>query len=117
MQRGLQSSQGSDPGFRLEVDLKLPGRGVSALFGPSGCGKTTLLRCLAGLEPAAHGRLVIDGQTWHDDVEQWPPHRRAVGLVFQEASLFEHLDVRGNIAFGWRRVPAADRRISVQQAA
>ncbi len=117
LQRGLQSSQGSDPGFRLEVDLKLPGRGVSALFGPSGCGKTTLLRCLAGLEPAAHGRLVIDGQTWHDDVEQWPPHRRAVGLVFQEASLFEHLDVRGNIAFGWRRVPAADRRISVQQAA
>ncbi|MDP2096163.1 MAG: ATP-binding cassette domain-containing protein, partial [Hydrogenophaga sp.] len=40
------------PGFTLDVDLHLPGRGVTALFGPSGCGKSTLLRCIAGLNPS-----------------------------------------------------------------
>ena len=49
-------------GFRLDVDLRLPGRGVTALFGHSGSGKTTLLRCVAGLEPAARGRLVVNGE-------------------------------------------------------
>ncbi len=54
------------PGFTLEVALRLPGRGISALFGPSGCGKTTVLRALAGLERAA-GRILVGGQGWQDD--------------------------------------------------
>lgn len=94
------------PGFRLDVDLRVPGRGVTALFGPSGCGKTTLLRSLAGLE-RPHGTLLVNGTTWQDEHTWLPPHRRPVGYVFQEASLFPHLSVRGNLQFGMRRSPEA----------
>jgi molybdate transport system ATP-binding protein len=104
--------------FTLDVALDLPARGTSALFGPSGCGKTTLLRCLAGLERAPGGRVVVDGEVWQDDAAGVfvPVHRRAVGVVFQEASLFEHLDVRGNVEFGWKRLAPARRRVSIEQA-
>jgi len=104
--------------FTLDVALDLPAHGTSALFGPSGCGKTTLLRCLAGLERAPGGRVVVDGQVWQDESAGVfvPVHRRAVGVVFQEASLFEHLDVRGNVEFGWRRLAPAQRRVSLEQA-
>ena len=104
--------------FALDVSLALPGQGVSALFGPSGCGKTTLLRCLAGLERAPGGRVVVDGQVWQDDAANVfvPTHRRAIGVVFQEASLFEHLDVRANVEFGWKRLAPDERRVSVDQA-
>ena len=106
------------PGFTLDVDLQLPGHGVSALFGPSGCGKTTCLRALAGLERAPQGRVVVHGEVWQDEAGgQWlPPHRRALGYVFQEASLFDHLSVRGNIEYGLRRLPPARRRVPVEQA-
>ncbi len=102
--------------FTLDVALQLPTNGVSALFGPSGCGKTTLLRCLAGLERAPGGRVVVDGQAWQDGAGFVPTHRRAVGVVFQEASLFEHLDVRANVAFGWKRLAPDQRRISLDDA-
>ena len=104
--------------FTLDVALALPARGVSALFGPSGCGKTTLLRCLAGLERAPGGRVEVDGELWQDDAAGVfvPPHRRAIGMVFQEASLFEHLSVRANVEFGWKRLAPAERRISVDEA-
>ena len=106
------------PGFTLDVDLQLPGHGVSALFGPSGCGKTTCLRALAGLERSPQGRVVVHGEVWQDEARgQWlPPHRRALGYVFQEASLFDHLSVRGNIEYGLRRLPPARRRVPVEQA-
>ncbi|MDP2134970.1 MAG: molybdenum ABC transporter ATP-binding protein [Sulfuritalea sp.] len=90
------------PGFRLDVDLALPGRGVTALFGQSGCGKTTLLRCIAGLERGA-GRLSIDGETWQDGNAFLPAHLRPLGYVFQEANLFAHLTVQGNLDYGMRR--------------
>jgi len=104
--------------FALDVALALPARGTSALFGPSGCGKTTLLRCLAGLERAPGGRVVVDGEVWQDEAAGVfvPVYRRAVGVVFQEASLFEHLDVRANVQFGWKRLAPAQRRISIDQA-
>ena len=91
-------------GFRLEVDLTLPAHGITALYGPSGCGKTTLLRCVAGLERGA-GHVRVAGEDWQDDARGRfvPPWQRALGYVFQEASLFDHLDVRGNLAFGLRR--------------
>ena len=105
-------------GFTLDVDARLAGRGITAVFGPSGCGKTTLLRAVAGLARPAPGRVVVNGQAWQDDqAGLWlPTHRRPLGVVFQEASLFEHLDVRRNLDFGRRRVPAAERRVSLAQA-
>lgn len=92
------------PGFRLDVALVLSGRGVTALFGPSGSGKTTLLRCIAGFARPS-GWLRVNGSTWQDDASQTalPTHRRPIGMVFQEPSLFAHLTVRDNLEFGWKR--------------
>lgn len=103
--------------FALDVDLHLPGHGVTALFGPSGCGKTTCLRALAGLE-RAQGRVAVNRSVWQDDAQrQWlPTHRRALGYVFQEASLFAHLSVQKNIAYGLRRTPAARRKVPQERA-
>jgi len=105
-------------GFALDVDLVLAGHGITAIFGPSGCGKTTLLRAVAGLVRPQPGRVVVNGDTWQDDALRiWrPTHRRPLGVVFQEASLFEHLDVQRNLDFGRRRVPEAERRVSLAQA-
>ena len=103
--------------FCLDVALQLPGRGITALFGPSGCGKTTCLRSIAGLE-RAQGRVVVNGQVWQDDASsQWrPTHQRALGYVFQEASLFPHLSVQGNMAYGLQRTPVARRKVALEQA-
>ena len=90
-------------GFHLDVDLQLPGQGISAIFGRSGSGKTTLLRCIAGLESAARGSLRLAGRDYHSDRLFVPAHRRHFGYVFQEPSLFAHLDVRANLDFGQRR--------------
>ena len=104
--------------FLLDVALDLPGHGVTAVFGVSGSGKTTLLRCIAGLARARSGRLVVNGDRWQDDTAGifLPVHRRPLGLVFQEASLFAHLDVRRNLDYGLSRVPASERRVSLEQA-
>jgi molybdate transport system ATP-binding protein len=104
------------PTFTLDVDLQLPGSGVTALFGPSGCGKTTCLRALAGLERAPQGRVAVNGEVWQDENVWQPTHRRSLGYVFQEASLFNHLSVRGNIEYGLSRVPPARRRVPLEQA-
>jgi len=104
--------------FTLDVDLQLPGRGVTALFGPSGCGKTTCLRAIAGLARAEPGRVVVNGEVWQDDGQRiWrPTHQRALGYVFQEASLFEHLSVRGNIDYGRKRTPRERPTVALDQA-
>lgn len=94
-------------GFTLDVDLTLPAHGVSALFGHSGSGKTTLLRCVAGLERPRTGRLVVGGEIWQDGARGLPTHRRPIGYVFQEASLFPHLTVMGNLRYGMKRVHGA----------
>ncbi|MFN4289959.1 MAG: molybdenum ABC transporter ATP-binding protein [Permianibacter sp.] len=103
------------PGFSLDVDLELPSRGVTALFGHSGSGKTTLLRCIAGLERAPQGRFAIDGEVWQDAGHWLPTHRRPIGYVFQEASLFPHLSVMDNLRYGMTR-SAKPQRISLDQA-
>ena len=90
--------------FTLDVDLALPGRGISVLFGASGCGKTTVLRALAGLE-RAQGRVALGDEIWQDDASRRfvPTHQRALGYVIQEAALFPHLDVRRNLEYGRSR--------------
>ncbi|MGC1332795.1 molybdenum ABC transporter ATP-binding protein, partial [Pseudomonas sp.] len=104
--------------FTLDVDLQLPGRGVSALFGQSGSGKTTCLRCLAGLERASNAYIEVNGQVWQDSDRGLflPPHQRPLGYVFQEASLFAHLNVQRNLEFGWRRIRATQRKVQLDQA-
>lgn len=101
--------------FNLDVNLSLPDKGVTVLFGRSGCGKTTLLRSLAGLEKAK-GKLCFRNETWQDDKNFLPTHQRQIGYVFQEASLFSHLDVRANLEFGYRRIPVSQRRIIFDEA-
>ena len=104
------------PAFTLDVDLALPGQGVTALFGPSGSGKTTCLRAIAGLEHAVALRsaarrnlVIVNGETWQDDSQGIfvATHLRRLGYVFQEASLFNHLSVAQNLAFGQKRVARA----------
>jgi molybdate transport system ATP-binding protein len=99
--------------FVLDVRFDVPVRGITALFGPSGSGKTTILRCIAGLQKM-DGRISVDGTAWQDtDADLFvPPHQRAVGYVFQEASLFPHMSVRENLLFGSRRVGTQLRRKS-----
>jgi molybdate transport system ATP-binding protein len=95
------------PAFTLAVDVRLPARGVSVLFGPSGAGKTLFLRAIAGLERAT-GYLEVNGQVWQDEAGGVvPTHRRALGYVFQEASLFPHLNVRGNLEYALKRSKTA----------
>ncbi len=100
-------------GFTLDVDLALPGRGVTALFGPSGCGKTTLLRCMAGLTRATHGMFTVHGEVWQDAKTFLPTYQRPLGYVFQEANLFQHLNVQRNLQYGQARVPKDLRRIAM----
>ncbi|MGE8336171.1 molybdenum ABC transporter ATP-binding protein [Pseudomonas laurylsulfatiphila] len=106
------------PGFALDVDLQLPGRGVTALYGHSGSGKTTCLRCIAGLERADQGFIQVNDEVWQDSDNKVfvAPHNRALGYVFQEASLFPHLSVLANLEFGLKRIPKPQRRVDMAHA-
>lgn len=93
--------------FELDLDVALPLQGVTAIFGPSGSGKTTLLNVIAGnIRPRA-GRVAFGDEIWQQSQpREWvPPHRRGVGLVFQDGQLFPHLSVRGNLDFAEARAP------------
>ena len=98
------------PGFILDVQWSA-GDGVAVLFGPSGAGKSLTLQCLAGLMRPDEGRISVDGQVLFDSVSgvNLPPQRRRVGYVFQGFALFPHLTVAGNVAFGLRDRPRAER--------
>ena len=100
--------------FVLDAAFSAPDVGVTALFGSSGSGKTTLLRCIAGLERAA-GSLHINGETWQDAARFVPVHRRPLGYVFQEASLFPHLSVRANLEYGLKRIAPSERKVHLEQ--
>lgn len=102
--------------FSLDVDLHIPSQGITAIFGPSGCGKTTLLQAIAGLEHHPNGLLKLNKMIWQQGDRFVPPHQRPLAYVFQEASLFRHLDVRANLEYGLKRVPIARRKVSLDDA-
>jgi molybdate transport system ATP-binding protein len=94
-------------GFALDAAFTAAGRGVTALFGTSGCGKSTILNAVAGLLQPEAGRVALDGEALLDTARgiAVPAERRRCGLVFQEARLFPHLSVLGNLRYGLRRAP------------
>jgi len=92
--------------FQLNLDIQLPGQGITAIFGPSGSGKTTLLRAVAGLEKNPQGLIQIGENIWQDTKQgiYIPTWQRPLGYVFQESSLLLHLSVVENLNFGLKRV-------------
>lgn len=104
--------------FDLNVNEQLPASGVTALYGHSGCGKSSLLRCIAGLEQPKQAYLQINGEVWDDSEKQvcLPTHKRQIGYVFQEASLFDHLSVMKNLTFGAKRSGKLEAQNALDQA-
>ncbi len=120
MSRNIHARFRVDRGdFALDINLELPGHGITALFGHSGSGKTTCLRAMAGLERAPGGFFSIGDDVWQDEQNGIfvPTHRRALGYVFQEASLFSHLSVSGNMAFGLKRTAPTEQRFNLATVA
>jgi len=89
--------------FTLDANFSIPDRGITVVFGPSGSGKTTLLRAIAGLEKSDDGFLKIGDSVWQKGENFLPTHKRQIGYVFQDAALFDHLDVKGNLNFVIKR--------------
>jgi iron(III) transport system ATP-binding protein len=98
------------------VSLGLAAGQIGVLIGPSGCGKTSALRAVAGLEPLAGGRIVMDGRVLSEaGSTHVPAEKRRIGMVFQDYALFPHLSVAQNIAFGIRHLARAERDARVQE--
>jgi spermidine/putrescine transport system ATP-binding protein len=94
------------------LDLEIQQGEFFSLLGPSGCGKTTTLRMVAGFEQPSEGRIFLEGEP----VETVPPYRRNVNTVFQSYALFEHLNVRDNVAFGLKRRKVSSDEIRTRVA-
>ena len=92
--------------FTLAAEFQTPASAVTALFGRSGAGKSLLLAAIAGLADLDAGSVAVDGEP-----STQPSWRRGIGLVFQDARLFPHLDVRGNLAFAAKRAPHGESSI------
>ncbi|MET4693945.1 molybdenum ABC transporter ATP-binding protein [Endozoicomonas lisbonensis] len=91
--------------FHISLNQRLTLDGIWGVMGSSGCGKTSLLRCLAGLETGVQGRIICNSRTWLDSEQGifLPPEQRGIGYIFQEARLFPHLNVMGNLRFARKR--------------
>lgn len=113
--RGISRRYGVTPPAVDSLDLDVADGERLVILGPSGSGKTTLLRLIAGLDQPTAGEILFDGQR----LDGVPPHRRDVGMVFQEPSLHPFLDVAGNLEFGLRArgVPREERRRRVAEVA
>jgi molybdate transport system ATP-binding protein len=97
--------------MQLDVAFTVPASGVTALFGRSGSGKTSVLRAIAGLMKADYGLVRLNDASWQQQGFFLPAHERPIGYVFQEASLFPHLSVRGNLEYGRRLVSKAQYQV------
>ena len=95
--------------FHLNVNLELPSSGVTVIYGASGSGKTTLLRCVAGLERAASAEICVANQLWQSENFFLETHKRSLGFVFQEASLFPFMSVRKNLLIAIGDLAIAER--------
>lgn len=102
--------------FSLDVAIEVSSPGLIALFGRSGCGKTTLVNIVAGLLDADEARIVIDAVVLEDTRQRMrvPAERRRIGYVFQDARLFPHLNVLGNLRYGERRARGAGQGITFE---
>ncbi|WP_085035892.1 molybdenum ABC transporter ATP-binding protein ModC [Cronobacter sakazakii] len=94
---------------RLTVNETLPGSGITAVFGVSGAGKTSLINAISGLTRPQHGRIVLNDRVLSDTETDTflPPEKRRVGYVFQDARLFPHYKVRGNLKYGMAKEMAS----------
>ncbi|WP_434747017.1 molybdenum ABC transporter ATP-binding protein ModC [Pantoea sp. Lu_F5_004] len=86
----------------LEVDLQIPAKGITAIFGVSGAGKTSLINAISGLTQPQRGRIQLHDRLLLDAEQKiaLPPEKRRIGYVFQDARLFPHYRVRGNLQYG-----------------
>lgn len=103
--------------FTLDVEVRVPAQGITAISGPSGSGKTTLLRAFAGLEYCRDGYLALGNLVWQDKKRFIPTHQRPLGYVFQEANLFPHLSVQRNLEYGYKRLAENERQLALDQVA
>lgn len=94
--RGICKSYDGVNQVLKNIDLDVEKGELVTLLGPSGCGKSTLLRSLAGLEQISSGKIILDGE----DITNLPVQKRGIGMVFQQYSLFQNMNVEENIAFG-----------------
>ncbi len=93
-----------------EISFKVEKGEIFAILGSSGSGKSTILRLIAGLEAPDHGEIIIEGKTVAVSNGLFvPPEKRNVGMVFQDYTLFPHLNVKGNIAFALNRLNGGAR--------
>ena len=99
------------------VSFRVPAGGIGCLLGASGCGKTTLLRAIAGFEPVSSGSVSLDGLPISTPMKMLDIEKRRVGMVFQDHSLFPHLSVRQNIAFGLQSMSVAKREARIDELA
>ncbi|MEM6303600.1 MAG: ABC transporter ATP-binding protein [Pseudomonadota bacterium] len=93
-----------------DVSFQVMAGQVTCLLGPSGCGKSTTLRMIAGVERQDCGAVLVDGAPISDAAQHTPPEQRGIGLMFQDFSLFPHLSVADNVAFGLRDMAKPARR-------
>ena len=98
-----------------DVSMNLAHGQIGCLLGPSGCGKTTVLRAIAGFEPLADGTISLHDRLISDSRFSLPPEQRKVGMVFQDYSLFPHLNVRRNVAFGLTGMARGERKKRVEE--
>ncbi|MFT6835947.1 MAG: molybdate transport system ATP-binding protein [Francisellaceae bacterium] len=101
--------------FILEVELKLPKNGITAIFGPSGSGKSSLLNCISGVKKPDSAKIEVNGVIWQKDKKNLPISQRKVVLVGQRPYLFPHLTIEQNIMYGYKRLKSKHNQISSSQ--
>ena len=98
-----------------QISFTLQPGEIGCMLGPSGCGKTTVLRAIAGFEPAWRGRILIDDIEVSSRKTYLPPEKRNIGMVFQDFALFPHLRVEDNVRFGLKRLSRQEQQVRIQE--